>query len=163
MNRESLKSNTPPSLQSYCLPVEVSLKEPQFFTKDLPQCSQRSGTSPTAQLLAGSDVPSPSVCYGLRYNVYAVHVRRRERLLDQYPVDVVAAESNLTPCWETHNYYTYLPCPSLHGSVKYTRLIVHRPQNAQMHKKTKQTDVVPEFPDLADYCWCFFLLRDCPL
>ncbi len=43
-------------------------------------------------------ITSPSVCYGLRYNVYAVHVRRRERLLDQYPVDVVAAESNLTPC-----------------------------------------------------------------
>ena len=85
MNSESLKSNTPPSLQSYCLPVEVSLKEPQFFTKDLPQCSQRSGTSPTVQLSAGSDVPSPSVCYGLLYNVYAVHVRRREGQLEQYP------------------------------------------------------------------------------
>ncbi len=48
--------------------LAVSLKEQQFF-KDLPQCSQRSGTSPTAQPLAGSDVTSPSVCYDLQYNV----------------------------------------------------------------------------------------------
>ncbi len=54
-------------------------------TKDLPQCSQRSETSLTVQLSAGSDVPSPSVCYDLLYNVYAVHVRRREGQLEQYP------------------------------------------------------------------------------
>ncbi len=69
MNSESLKYNTPPSLQSYCLPVEVSLKEPQFFTKDLPQCSQRSGTSQC------------TISFSLRCNVYEVHVRRK---LDQY-------------------------------------------------------------------------------
>ncbi len=83
---ESLKSNTPPSLPSYCLPVEVSPKEQQLSTKDLPLCSERSGTSPTVQLLAGSDAPSPSVCYGLLYNVYAAHVRQREGQLEQYPL-----------------------------------------------------------------------------
>ncbi len=59
--------STPPSLQLYC---QVSLKEPQFLQKTT------IADSPTAQ------------CYVLRYNVYAVHVRRRERQL----------APNLTPC-----------------------------------------------------------------
>ncbi len=48
----------------------------------------------------------PSVCYILRYSVYAVHVRRRERQLDQLPlVDVVAAR--LTPCWKHCIFFSF--------------------------------------------------------
>ncbi len=113
-----------PIVLSACtvLSVEVSLKKPQFW-----------------------DVPSPSVCYVLQYNVYmqCTFVEGKDSKINTqdsksntpFVHDVVAAESNLRPCWETLYllYFSHLPCsrsPSLHGIVT---LIIH--QHHKMHTK----------------------------
>ncbi len=98
MNSESLKSNTPPSLLSYCLPVEVSPKEPQFYKR-------------LATMLAEKWDQPYSTTIGwlrctfsfslLRSAVQCLRGARssKGRAARTIPlVDVVAAESNLTPC-----------------------------------------------------------------
>ena len=143
MNSESLKSSTPPSLQSYCLPVEVSLKEPHFLQKTCHNA--RTEVGPALQhnhwlaqmyhLLQSVTFCSAVPCLRSARS----YDRQRERQLASQintPVDVVATESNLTPAeYFLICFVVDLYTPSEYG---HTRQIVHRPQ--LMHR-TKCTGI----------------------